>query len=180
MTRQLMAIAVLFSATVATPAWADDWQSTAPARSLVEQMAAVRADAVAVRDPERPERFIAALSLPGQLLVVSAAHPSIDLVAQRLGRGEFRDVYIDLQGTPARDTKFFVHDMSADGLSLDGRGQAYDIVHDGETTLTCDGRWKDAKLKEDEYRDRLEKADARYARMLRLLAGAVSTETTSR
>jgi hypothetical protein len=180
MTRQMLAITVLFSATVTTPTWADDWQSTAPARSLAEQMASMRTDAVAVRDPERPERFIAALSLPGQLLVVSATHPSVDLVAQRLDRREFRDVYIDLQGTPARDSKFFVHDMSADGLSLDGHGEAFDVVHDGDAALTCDGRWKAAKLKEGDYRERISKADARYARMLHLLAGALSTATTSR
>jgi hypothetical protein len=180
MTRHVAGIAVLFVALAAAPLWADDWQSTEATRSLLEQMESSRVDAVAVRDPERPERFIAALRLPGQLLVVSAAHPSVDLVAKRVERGDFRDVYMDLQGTPARDSKFFVHDMAADGLSLDGRGDAYDIVYDGPQTLTCDGRWKDAKMKEAEYRDRLWKADARYTRMLGLLVRALGTQTTAR
>lgn len=173
MTRHLAGAAVL-SIVLAADASADDWHSTQATRSLVQQMESSRMDAVAVRDPDRPERFIAALRLPGQLLVVSATHPSVDLVAQRLEQGDFRDVYLDLQGTPARDSKFFIHDMDADGLSVDGRGEAYDIVYDGGQTLTCNGRWKDAKMKEAEYHDRLAKADARYARMLGLLAGAVS------
>jgi hypothetical protein len=179
-TRQMMGMAILFSTVLAAPASAEDWQSTQATRSLLAKMESSSADAIAVRDPEKPERFIAALRLPGQLLVVSAMHPSTDLVAQRLERGDYRDVYMDLQGTPARDSKFFVHDMAADGLSLEGRGEAYDIVYDGGVTLTCDGRWKDAKMKEAEYQDRVAKADARYSRMLGLLASAVSVPNAGR
>jgi hypothetical protein len=180
MTRTMIGIVMFVSAATALPAWGEDWQSQEASRVLLAQMASNNADAVAVRDPDRPERFIAALRLPGQLLVVSATHPSTDLVAQRLQQGQYRDVYLDLQGTPARESRFFVHDMAADGLSMEGRGAAYDIVHDAGAILTCDGRWKDAKLKEDEYRDRVAKADVRYARMLGLLSGAFRQEQTAR
>jgi hypothetical protein len=180
MTRHIIGITALLFFVLPTPTQADDWQSAQATRALTQRMDASRADAVAVRDPDRPERFIAALRIPGQLLVVSATHPSVELVAQRLARGDYRDVYMDLQGTPARDSKFFVHDMAADGVSLDARGQAYDIVYDGTLMLTCDGRWKDAKMKEAEYLDRVSKADARYARMVGLLAGALSTPVTTR
>ena len=44
---------------------------------------------------------------------------------------------------------------------------------DAGASLACNGRWKDAKLDKDVYHDRIEKADARYARMLTLLATAV-------
>jgi hypothetical protein len=180
MKRLTISIAALLTFMCSTSATADDWQSAPATRALLQHMDASKADALAVRDPERPERFIAALRLPGQLLVVSATHPSVDLVAQRLARGDYRDVYMDLQGTPARASKFFVHDMAADGLSLDARGEAYDVVYDGATMLTCDGQWKDAKMPEAEYRDRVAKADVRYARMLGLLAGALSPALTSR
>jgi hypothetical protein len=173
MTRPLIGIAALVTLTLSASAMADDWQSTHATRTLLQQLDASGAEAIAVRDPDRPERFIAALRIPGQLLVVSATHPSVDLVAERLARGDYRDVYMDLQGTPARDSKFFVHDMAADGLSLDARGEAYDIVYDGSTVLTCDGRWKAAKLEETDYRNRVSRADVRYARMLGLLAAAV-------
>jgi hypothetical protein len=180
MTRHVMGLVVLVSAVLASPSRAEDWQSQQATRLLLEQMDLQKADVVAVRDPERPERFMAALRLPGQLLVVSATHPSTDLVAQRLQQGQYREVYLDLQGTPARDSKFFVHDMAADGLNLEGRGAAYDIIMDGSRTLTFDGRWKEAKLKEDDYRQRLSQADARYTRILGLLVGALSPAVTAR
>ena len=118
MTRHMIGIAVLLTFTLAAPAMADDWQSTEATQTLLQQMDASGAEAVAVRDPDRPDRFIAALRIPGQLLVVSATHPSVDLVAQRLAQGD--------------------------------------------------------------YRDRVAKADVRYARMLGLLAGALSPAMTSR
>jgi hypothetical protein len=180
MTRRHLGIGCLLTFVLSAPATADDWQSAPATRALLQQMDGAGTDAVAVRDPERPERFIAALRIPGQLLVVSATHPSVELVAQRLARGDHRDVYMDLQGTPARASKFFVHDMAADGLSLEARGEAYDVVYDGTTMLTCDGRWKDAKMKEADYRDRVARADVRYARMLGLLTAAVSPAMTSR
>lgn len=165
-------VAGLLLTLVPASARGDDMKSPAATKALLARMDAAHADALAIRDPERPERFIAALRVPGQLLVVSATHPSVDLVAARLGRGEFRNIYMDLQGTPAQDSKFFVQDLDADGIDLDGRGSAHDIIHDGADSLACDGRWKDAKLKEDEYRQRIAEADARYARMLTLLAAA--------
>jgi hypothetical protein len=174
----LTILAVLTVAVI--PTAAEDFTSAAAAQALLRQMEASQADAVAVRDPDRPERFIAALRLPGQLLVVSATHPSVDLVAQRLDGGDYRGVYMDLQGTPAQASKFFVHDMEADGLSLSGRGEAYDTIYDGDDSLACNGRWKDAKLDKDEYHDRVAKADARYARLLSLLARAPEAAVSSR
>ena len=159
---------------------ADDWKSQAASRTLLAQMEARQADAIAVRDPQDPNRFIAALRLPGQLLVVSAAHPSADLVASRLERGEYRDVYMDLQATPDQDSKFFVQDLTADGIALEGRGQAFDIVYDGRDSLSCNGEWKAAKMKENEYRQRVVEADERYARMLSVLAGQAGPPESSR
>jgi hypothetical protein len=171
---------LLATAITVRPVVAEDWKSAEATSTLLQRMESSQADAVAVRDPERSERFIAALRLPGQLLVVSATHPSVDLLAQRLDRGDYRDVYMDLQGTPAQDSKFFVHDMDADGLSLSGRGEAYDMVYDAGNSLACNGRWKEAKLDRGAYEDRIAKADARYARMLGLLATAFTAGEPSR
>lgn len=156
---------------------ADDWKSVDAIRGLVARIDAQGGEALAVRDPEQPDRFIAALKLPGQLLVVSAVHPAADLLQDRLDRGEYRQIYMDLQATPAQDTKFFVHDLGSDGLGLRGRGEAFDMVYDGAATLACNGKWKDAKLKEDEYRSRVADADVRYARMLTLLSAPPATTT---
>ena len=177
-TARLWACLVLALAPVA--AFADDWKSPAASRALLTQMDLRQADAVAARDPDTPERFIAALRVPGQLLVVSATHPSTDLVAGRLERGEYRQIYMDLQGTPQQDSKFFVQDLNADGLDLDGRGLAFDIIYEGRDSLICDGRWKSTEMKEDEYRQRIAEADARYARLLTVLAGQAQGEEPSR
>jgi hypothetical protein len=174
----LTILAVLTVAVV--PATAEDFTSSAAAQTLLRQMEASQADAVAVRDPDRPERFIAALRLPGQLLVVSATHPSVELVAQRLESGDYRGVYMDLQGTPAQTSKFFVHDMEADGLSLSGRGEAYDMIYDAGDSLACNGRWKDTTLDKDAYHERVAQADARYARLLGLLARVPAAAVASR
>lgn len=181
MTSPLLPTSLLLATAISVlPASAEDWKSADPSRALLQRMESSQLDAVAVRDPEKPERFIAALRLPGQLLVVSATHPSVDLVAQRLEHGAYRDVYLDLQGTPSQDSKFFVHDMEADGLSLGGRGDAYDMVYDAGQILACNGRWKEAKLDKDTYHERVVAADARYARMLSLLATTVDAAGSSR
>ena len=70
--------------------FAEDWKSPAASRALLEQTEERKADATAARDPEKPERFVAALRLPRQLLVVRATHPSTELVAARLERAEYR------------------------------------------------------------------------------------------
>ncbi len=183
---RLHAVAIAGTAVLAAgilapgPVRGDDLKSPAATHALLQRLDAVRADAIAVRDPEHPDRFIAALRVPGQLLVVSATHPSIDLVAARLERGEHRNIYMDLQGTPAQDSKFFVQDLNADGLGFEGRGEAFDIIYDGHTSLACNGRWKDAELDEREYRKRIAEADARYARMLTVLAGVAPPAEPSR
>ena len=179
-THALVLGATCLALAAASPASADDWKSHPASRALIAQMEARQADAFAVQDPQNPERFIAALRLPGQLLVVSASHPSGDLLAARLQEGDFRNVYMDLQATPQQESKFFVQDLDADGITLAGRGQAFDIVYAGRESLSCDGEWKSAKLKKDEYRERVEQFDTRYARMLTVLAGAIEAPGQSR
>jgi hypothetical protein len=67
----------------------------------------------------------------GQLLVISARHPSVEGLAYRIAKREYRDVYMDLHGTPAPEGKFFVQDARADGiLSAVKDSGAVDIVHE--------------------------------------------------
>lgn len=51
--------------------------------------------------PSAPDRFVAALYIRGdELLVVAGHHPSPALLSQRLQQQAFRDFYLDLQATP--------------------------------------------------------------------------------
>jgi hypothetical protein len=124
----------------------------------------------AAPDPDEPGRFVAASYIPGgQLLVLSARHPSVDAIVQRIANGRYRDVYLDLQATPTRTGKFFVQDARANGLLHRTEG-AVDIVYEnGAGTIAFNGDPEAQGLTAAEYDARFDRADQRYAHMLRVL-----------
>jgi hypothetical protein len=146
-----------------------DGKSVAPAKELVLALDAVKLDAIAAPDPASPGSFVAAMYIPGaQLLVVSAKYSAPTLLTDKIGKHDYRDVYMDLQAAGVAGTRVFVQDMLADGLVAkpDGPG---DIYEDGPKTTTFDGSWKKAKMSEDDYMKAFEEADQKYAKMLSLL-----------
>jgi hypothetical protein len=144
-------------------------QSTPLARELAQSLAAQHLDAIAAQDPDDPERFIAALLAPGQLLVVSKRHVSPAAIQERLTQRQYRDVYLDLQASPAIDGSWFLQDMEADGLRA-GRDQSADVLYAGDSApAVFDGDWKTRTGSEKEYDEQLAAADARYARLLEVL-----------
>jgi hypothetical protein len=171
----LIAIGAAFLLAGGSAASAQELQSPAAAASLVSALNAGHLDAIAAQDPAAADRFVAALFIPGtQLLVVSGAHPTPELLQGRLARREYRDLYIDLQSTPSATGRFFVQDFRADGLHDAQRGEPFDIVSENGTTQTSfNGDWKAQQLSEEEYRSRLAAADQRYTGMLTLLANAL-------
>jgi hypothetical protein len=149
----------------------------------VYRLDAAGLDAIAAGHPDTPGQFVAALYLRGsQLLVVSAQHPSVDGVTHRIANRQFREVYLDLQGTPTQRGKFFVQDAGADGiLSARPGSGAVDVVYeDGARQTLFNGDLKGQQLTPSEYDAKLAEADARYARLLTLLASAADTATQSR
>jgi hypothetical protein len=157
-------------------------QSPAVARELARLMGEQKLDAAAARDPEQPHRFIAVLYYPGaQFLVVSAAYPVPEHLEQRLVQRQFRDAYLDLQGAGAREGKFFVTDLQADGLHpTRENGEPFDIIYvDGVQQIAYDGNWSDQKLTESEYNARFQADDARYARLLTALIQALKAPPTT-
>lgn len=91
--------------------------SAEAARELTTLLDERGLSAVAAVDPSSPGAFVAGLYFPGsQLLVVRAHHPSTEGVFHRIETGEYREVYLDLQGTPTPAGKFFVQDAGADGI----------------------------------------------------------------
>jgi hypothetical protein len=149
------------------------------ARDLVYALDRSGLNAVATADPEEPGRFVAALYIPGsQLLVVSAHHPSVDGVAHRIATHQHREVYLDLQGSPTPQDKFFVQDAGADGIlsALPGSGDVDVLYEDGVRQTLFNGDVAAQRLTSAEYDARLAAADARYARLLKLLTSAVDQE----
>ena len=108
--------------------------------------------AIAARDTADEDRFVAALSFPGTLLIVSARYEVPLYVEQKIADGEYREVYIDLNAASIPQTKVLITDTGADGLS--SGDDSADMVDTGSGPARYDG---DAD------------ADAQYARMLRAL-----------
>jgi hypothetical protein len=173
-------ITASIAASLPTTTAAQSWTSPAEARALVAALQARALEAAAAPDPADPSRFMAALLLPGQLLVVSGAHPAPEAVRSRLTAGDHRGVYLDLQSSPDAASRFFVHDLNADGLGIAATGEPFDNVYTSAGSLSCDGQWKAAKLREDEYLDRVRDADGRYAGILRALVQAVNASGSRR
>jgi hypothetical protein len=144
-------------------------RSTALARELAKTLSSRQLDAIAAQDPDDAERFVAALFAPGQLLVVSKRHAVPAAIQARLTQRQYRDVYLDLQASPATDGSWFLQDMQADGLCA-GRDQIADILYAGDDAAAVfDGNWKTHGASEKEYEQQLAAADQRYARLLEVL-----------
>jgi hypothetical protein len=148
------------------------------AREVMRMMENGSMDAFAATDPAQPDYFVAVLRFPTQLLVVSATHPSASVVAQRIGAGVYRDVYLDLQGTPTVKGKFFVQDAAADGLlaAIPGSGTVDVVYENGTTTTLFNGDFRGQHLSEAAYDARLLQADARYAHILMVLKSALEAQ----
>lgn len=175
----LVAVSAMLSLSVAN-ANARGFASADAARELTYLLDRQGLSAIAAIDPSAPGAFVAALYFPrGQLLVVRARHPSLDGVVHRIEMHQYREVYLDLQGTPTPAGKFFVQDAGADGiLSVPPGGGSVDILYeDGVRQTLFNGDIQAQHLTSSEYDARLMEADAKYAVLLTLLTSAVQQNT---
>ena len=164
-------------------ATAEDPQSQSAAtvvklRTLLDQL---KLDAVVARDPQEPNRFVAAFYLPGsQLLVVSAPYAVPALLEKKIAAGAYMDAYMDLFSVADRKGHFFVVDMQADGLRQHVKlDEAFDSTSiEGAPPVAFDGKWEAQTLTEEDYDARFANDDARYARMLTVLIDALGRKTT--
>jgi hypothetical protein len=166
-----LSLVLLFIVIAVTSPAAGEFASAKRAADFVHALQIAGMDAFAASDPAEEGRFVAALFVPGQLLVVSAKHPSAAAVRQRIAAGMYRDVYLDLQGTPTTEGKFFVQDSQADGLLNATRGGGgVDVVYfDGARTLLFNGNPRAQHLSDEQYDAAFDDADSRYAQMLEVL-----------
>jgi hypothetical protein len=144
--------------------------SSQTATALVTLMKSRNLDAFAAPDPETPDRFVAAMLVPGvQLLVVAAKSTSPEYMKSQIAQRQYRDVYAALHASAVPESKVFFQDMGCDGLSLDGSSST-DIMYERNTAQTIfDGDWKRQKISKPEYDEKLRKADAEYSRLLGVL-----------
>jgi hypothetical protein len=150
----------------------EDSKSSLAAKELGETLDRLKLDAIAAPDPSDPTSFVAALYFPGaQLLVVSAKYSAPVLLTAKLGKKEYRDIYIDLSSASIPASKVFIMDQGANGLVKDPAGdQPADSWEQGTKSTSFDGDWKKAKISsEAEYGKIFADADDRYAKLLALL-----------
>ena len=133
-------------------------ESAVLAEELSQLMTGGQLDAVACKDTVDDDRYVAALSFPGQLLVVSARYEVPIYIEEKIGNRQFRDVYIDLNTASITGTKVLVTDIGANGLLANDAG--VDSYDSGSGVLRLDGTASGSAIAE---------ADQQYARMLRAL-----------
>ena len=126
---------------------------------------------IAAEDPADPSRFVAAMLLPDlQLLLVSAAYTAPVLLRERVLTRKYRDAYQDLQAASVPEGKLVIEDLLANGLAIKpAKGQTPDAATIEGRTVTFDGLWRKAKLKEEEYTSAFATAEQQYSRLLGLL-----------
>src|SRR3954451_18669356 len=93
------AVAVMVSLSAAASVSAQESKSAPLAKQLAAALDAGKLDSIAAKDPAAPDVVVAALYFPEmQLLVVSGKYAVPQLLESRVGRKEYRDVYLDLNG----------------------------------------------------------------------------------
>ena len=144
------------------------------ARELIGLMVDQKLGAVAIKDPDTPDRFVAALVFPDvQLLVVSARYPVPSILEDELTRRQYQDVYAALQQTPLQESKIYVQDLKADGLHAKSDGSV-DAIVEGRTDETVfDGHPGKRKVSEAAYLEKFAASDALYTRLLTLLVDSM-------
>ena len=166
-------VAAFLAALVVTSAPAPAAAQDAPvSASLAKELVSLLVDnemtSIAARDPIERDRFIAALFYPGQLMVVSGKYTVPVLLDEKISFDKYMDVYVALNGAAVPDSKIFIEDQFANGLTT-SKDTPFDSWVVGEKTTFFDGNHRKAKLSKDEYRKLVSDADQQYAKLLELL-----------
>jgi hypothetical protein len=142
-------------------------KSLTVAKELTAALDAQKLDAIAARMPSDPDRYVAALYFPGaQLLVISGKYPAPQLMDPRIAQKQYRDVYMELSGTVPKESKIFVLDMGAPGLTQKKTDGFFDTWTQGDKQIMFDGNWDAQKMSEADYNKAYAAADEEYAKML--------------
>ena len=157
-------------------------QSAAPAAAVRALFDQLKLTSIAAKDPEEPGRYVAALYVAdSQLLVISAPYAVPAVIDKYLAEGNYMEAYQSLQSVVSHKGHFFVVDMLTDGLKpVNEPDQAFDsTTTDGGAAIQFDGKWDAQKLSEANYNAKFAKDDARYAKLLKVLATELRKKTTT-
>jgi hypothetical protein len=180
MTFRLALVAFILASFVPSAARAQDAKSGDLAKQLAQLLDQKKLDAVAAPDGENAGGYVAALYFPGtQLIVVSARYAAPALLTELLARKDYRGVYTELASASILESKLFVMDTYANGLSFKPSGSnAPDSVDHGSAHTVFDGEWKKAKMSEADYMKVFTESDAAYVRALQGLINKLKASGT--
>ena len=140
------------------------------AKELVSVMEGKKLDSIAAKIPDSTDQFAAALYFPGvQLLIVSGRYSAPQLMEPRLATKAYKDMYMELSGTVAADTKVFVQDMGVPGLTQRKQDNMYDTWTQGGKPMMFDGEPRQQKMSDADYAKAFAAADDAYAKILNAL-----------
>ena len=168
--RRVATVMALAGVCLAAPAAAQVAKSSAVAKDLAAALDAKKLDSVAARIPGQEGRYAAVLYFPGvQLLVIAGKYPAPTLMDPRIGQKQYRDVYTELSGTVAKESKIFVLDMGAPGLSQRKVDGYFDTWTQADKQVVFDGDWDAQKISEADYNKHFADADTEYTKILEAL-----------
>jgi hypothetical protein len=161
-------LAGVLTLSVSATALAQESKSVAIAKQLTAALDAAKLDAVAAKDPAKPDVFFGLLYFPGtQLLVVSAQYAAPLHMNEMLGKKEYREVYLDLSSASVPASKVFIEDLGANGLvPKPGDNEAFDGYDAAGKRIVFDGDWRKQMMSEEEYMKAFAAADQRYSEIL--------------
>ena len=155
---------------VCATALAQESKSAAAAKALTAALDAAKLDAIAAKDPSKPDVFYSALYFPGaQLLVVSAQYAAPLHMDDQLAKKNYRDIYLDLFSASVSGTRTSVTDLGANGLVAEPEDNQPFDTYDAGKPLAFDGEWDQQKISEAEYKKAFAEADDHYSRILTAL-----------
>lgn len=154
--------------------YAQESKSAASAKQLAQLLQEKKLEGIAAPHPAGPDVFVAALYFPGQLLVVWARYVAPALLTDKITKGEYRDVYVDLNSASVPESRVLITDSGADGLQARREeNQPFDQQDAKGKGIRFDGNWTDQKMSEEDYMKVYVEADRAYAEALDALIAQV-------
>ncbi len=144
-------------------------KSASLAKELVDLLTKQQRNSIAVRDPIEKDRFVAAMTYPGQLMVITGKYTVPVLLDEKISFGKHMEVYVELNGAAVPASKVFIEDQFADGLALSRKQSPFDSIVLGTESMLFDGDHRKKKMSKEDYQKAFADADAQYSKLLELL-----------
>jgi hypothetical protein len=171
----VLLIASLLLSSLPVGAQTQEPQSAALAKELGQLLDQKKLSAFAAKDPSAPDVFVAALYYPAsQMMVVSARYAVPSIMAEKIAKKDYLEVYTDLNSAAVEGSKMLVMDLGADGVKPKKEESHIDTCDIGAKAWVFDGDWKKQKMaSEEEYTKAFAQADAAYSKALAVLIAQV-------